>query len=165
MNLAEFYEEINEAKLLAHYSSEVKEVHNDSIGKLFWTNNEIQALPYKRGFIFAFYLDNQIRLGSNNTKTLRDFLLDLKMKANSKEDSLIEDEGPLTLEEFIEVGGQYLDIEKLKMDVEKYVIEGKLIDFSKVTLLDAFLLEYDAVDKTPSVKLREDIKIKDLYSY
>jgi hypothetical protein len=87
------------------------------------------------------------------------------MKANSKEDSLVEIEGPLTLKEFMDVGAQYMDKESLQFDVEKYVIEGKLIDFSKVTLLDAFLLEYDAVDKTPSVKLREDIKIKDLYSY
>jgi|GEM_PF-690213 len=165
MNLDEFYEEINNSQFLAHYKSSVREVHNDSIGKLFWTDNKIRNLPYQRGFIFAFYLDNQIRLGSNNTKTLRDFLLDLKMKANSKEDSLVEIEGPLTLKEFMDVGAQYLDKESLQFDVEKYVIEGKLIDFSKVTLLDAFLLEYDAVDKTPSVKLREDIKIKDLYSY
>ena len=165
MNLDEFYEEINNSQFLAHYKSSVREVHNDSIGKLFWTDNKIRNLPYQRGFIFAFYLDNQIRLGSNNTKTLRDFLLDLKMKANSKEDSLVEIEGPLTLKEFMDVGAQYMDKESLQFDVEKYVIEGKLIDFSKVTLLDAFLLEYDAVDKTPSVKLREDIKIKDLYSY
>ncbi len=144
MNLDEFYEEINDAKLLAHYTSDVKEVHNDSIAEMFWTNGEIQSLPYKRGFIFAFYLDNQIRLASNNTKTIRDFLLDLKVKASTKENSLIEDEGPLTLEEFIQVGGQYLDKEKLKMDVEKYVINGKLIDFNQVELLDAFQLKYDS---------------------
>ena len=37
MNLDEFYEEINNSQFLAHYKSSVREVHNDSIGKLFWT--------------------------------------------------------------------------------------------------------------------------------
>ena len=166
MNLDEFYEEINDRKLSAHYTSNVKEVHNDSIGKLFWTNNEIQDLPYRRGFIFAFYLDNQIRLASKNTKTIREFLLALKDKASIKQDSLIEDEGLLTLEEFIQVGSQCLDKEKLKMDVEKYVINGKLIDFNQVELLDAFQVKYDNVKKAPSIKLKEGIKLnKDIYSW
>ena len=87
------------------------------------------------------------------------------MKASSKDVSLAEIEGPLTLKEFMDVGAQYLDKESLQCEVEKYVIEGELIDFSKVKLLDDFLLEYDAVDKTPSIKLREDVKLEDLYSF
>ncbi len=165
MNLDEFYEEINKNKLLAHYTSSVREVHNDSIGKLFWTHEEIGNMPYRRGFIFAFYLDNQIRLASNNTKTIRDFLLDLKVKANAKEDALFEVEGPLTLEEFIEVGGKYVDKEKLRKDIEKHVINGKLIDFNQVELLDAFQLKYDSVEKAPSIKLKENIKLKEIYSW
>lgn len=154
IDVNDFYEEINKKNLAYHYTSKFKETPNDSIGKMFWTNYEISELPYTRGFIFAFYLDNQIRLASKNKKTIRDFLLDLEVKVSSKERSKIKVEGPLTLEEFIEMGARYLDKDKLRIDIDKYIINGKLIDFKEIELIDAFIVEFQSPypDKTTSIE-------------
>jgi predicted metalloprotease with PDZ domain len=64
------------------YASPVKEAPNSEINyDNFWTNHDYEKLPYRRGAIFAFYLDHKIRKDHNNQKSLDDLMLAIKKDA------------------------------------------------------------------------------------
>lgn len=141
IDLDEFYGIVNEDNFRRHYMSKVNTYHNDFISKFFWKSIDIQSLPYTRGLIFAFYMDNQIRLASNNTQTIRDFLMELHTKAR-KIYLKTDGEKSLTLNDFIQIGGKYMDKNELEESVNRYAIQGELIDFKEVSLIDDFKITY-----------------------
>src|SRR5690606_5084561 len=115
---AEFLNYLNEETLKPHYRSEVKAAHNDSIAEYYWTDYaNYGKLPYRRGLIYAFYLDNQIRLGSNGKFTLRHMLLDLYAKRKAK-----KEDGILTVEDFIDAGSAYVDKKELERQVARHMM-------------------------------------------
>ena len=107
-------------------------------------------MPYRRGLIFAFYLDNQIRINSGDKYSLRDFLLDLKSKGEN-----------ITIDYFIEIGSKYLPKEKLIEDIDLYIIKGKFIDFSKISLMPYFISSIE--NGIPKIRIKENTSIKDIY--
>ncbi|WP_215396233.1 hypothetical protein [Rheinheimera oceanensis] len=155
----EFLHYLNEETLKKHYESEVKGAHNDAIAANYWTDYaNYGKLPYRRGLIYAFYLDNQIRLASNGKFTLRNMLLDLYQyrKAKSKDEAL-------TVDDFINAGATYIDKEELSQQVKRFMIEGLPIDFSSVKLIDAFNLEIN--DNIPKLNLREGTDLATIYQW
>lgn len=147
-----FLNELNIQNLEKHYTNSYGEIPNDQIGALFWSSPDIRKVPYRRGLIFAFYLDNQIRKNSEDKYSLRSFLLDLKSKGKN-----------ITLEYFIEIGSKYLVKEKLIEDIDLYIIKGKFIDFSKISLMPYFICSIDA--GVPKIRIKENISIKDIYKW
>jgi predicted metalloprotease with PDZ domain len=128
-----FMNQLNEI-FRAHYTSKVNTAKNESIASQYWKDESYQKLPYRRGAIFAFYLDNQIRLSSQGKHTLRDLLLALMERAKTGEQ--------LQLDDFINVAATFLPEKNVRAEVTKYIILGQLIDFKVVTMMPDFKVSF-----------------------
>lgn len=155
----EFLNYLNEDNFKQHYQSEIKGVHNDSIAAKYWTDYATYGkLPYRRGLIYAFYLDNQIRVVSNGKFTLRNMLLDLYAIRKEKNNNEI-----LSVDDFITVGAAYLDKRELTDQIARYMIEGQPIDFKTVELIPEFKVEIK--NNIPKVSLSENANLLEIYKW
>ncbi|MFD2035382.1 hypothetical protein ACFSKL_11295 [Belliella marina] len=155
----DFLNYMNEDNFKKHYKSEIKGVHNDSIAAKYWTDYaNYGVLPYKRGLIYAFYLDNQIRLASNGKFTLRNMLLDLHALRRTKKHDEI-----LTVDDFIDVGAAYLDKKELAEQIAQHMIEGQPIDFTNIKLIDEFDIEIN--DGVPKLSLTGNSDLLKIYRW
>jgi predicted metalloprotease with PDZ domain len=57
-----------------YYSDSAHQWPNAKLQQDYWASADIRKLPYQRGLIFAFYLDESIRLYSRGTLTLKDII-------------------------------------------------------------------------------------------
>jgi hypothetical protein len=128
-----FMEQLNKI-FQNHYTSKVNTAPNESISSQYWKDGSYQKLPYSRGAIFAFYLDNQIRLSSQGKHTLRDLLLALMERGKTSK--------PLQLDDFIDVAATYLPAKDVRAEVNKYMILGQLIDFKAVNMMPDFKVSF-----------------------
>lgn len=157
MSKAEFVEFVNDKNLKAHYTSPVNSVSGTTIEKNFWTDINYQVLNYQRGFIYAFYLDNKIRLASDGQKNIRDFLLAFFNQA--KETGFKKQ----TLADFIRAASKFVPEQEISSDVGEYLINGKPIDFHDKKLIDVFVIEY--VDNIPVLRLSDAADLKNIYNW
>ncbi len=157
---SEFMDYLNNENLKEHYSSPVREESNATIGAKYWLDyNNYGKLPYRRGLIYAFYLDNQIQLTSKGKSSLRDFMLDLLAFRAIKPTN-----EPITLEDFSTLGSKYIPYHQLKDDIERYMIQGKLIDFTAIRLLPMFEL-YVTDNNIPQLHLIHENDLEKLYQW
>lgn len=76
-----FIDKINETIRLL-YVSPIKDAPNREINyDNFWSDREYEKLPYRRGALFAFYLDNKIKKDSNGKLSLDNLMLAIKEDA------------------------------------------------------------------------------------
>lgn len=134
-----FIDYFNNEVVFKHYTSEVRNVSNEEYKVNFWSDYRYQKIPYRRGFIFAFYLDQLIRVQSKETKNLKNLLLNLMNEMEMKKKRLKDNGVQLTVEEFIEIASKYIDENQLKKDIDQLIIKGNPLDFSKITLSDDFV--------------------------
>lgn len=157
----EFLDYLNKDNFKEHYTSPVKDSTNASIAKNYWTDyKNFGKLPYRRGLIYAFYLDNQIRLASNGKFTLRNFLLDI---FKGKQIDKNPDKNGISLDEFINLGSNYIPKEQLQNEIDTYMIRGKPIDFKTVKLIPEFQIEFE--NGIPQVKLAEKSDLTIIYNW
>jgi hypothetical protein len=149
---AKYIKYVNEENFAKHYTSPVKTAPNDSIAAKYWKDKLYEKLPYHRGFIYAFYLDNQIRLASGNKQCLRDILLDLF--ARSKEIKAANPDNNLKLSDFIDALSAFLPRAMVESDVDYYMIKGNPIDFKNVKLISDFKIDFDK--DVPVLKLTDN---------
>ncbi len=123
--------------LTAHYSSKVKGLPNESVWKNYWKMGDYNKLPYRRGAIFAFYLDNQIRRASNGAKTIHDLMLSIQEYRNKKAKDF-----QLSVDDFIEITAAYVGETQIRKEIEKFIIKGDPIQFTKGMLTDEFSLSF-----------------------
>ncbi len=153
----EFLKYLNDSNFKEHYTSKVKDSTNASIAKNYWTDYpNFGKLPYRRGLIYAFYLDNQIRLASNGKFTLRNFLLDIFHLSQTKKEG-----EHITIDDFIELGSKYIPKEQLKNEIETYMIQGKPIDFHQVKLIPELQLYF--IDDIPQIKLTNENDLEKVF--
>jgi predicted metalloprotease with PDZ domain len=65
-----------------YYLSNVRNADNLTASKNFWTEQDYQQLPYKKGFVYALYLDQLIQNKSVNRASLNSLMLLLLDSAN-----------------------------------------------------------------------------------
>ncbi|EDP72667.1 hypothetical protein FBALC1_16237 [Flavobacteriales bacterium ALC-1] len=134
-NLDESYY-INELNVFikALFINPVREMPNSEMNyENFWSGKEgVQKLPYRRGALLAFYLDNKIKQDTEGEKDLDDVLLDFKNDA-------LESEQKITHPYFIETINKYLK-EDFKPFFDKHIEEGKLYDLE--VIFEDFGFEY-----------------------
>lgn len=152
---------VNKTVLQKHYTSKVNIVPNDSIAAMYWKDKAYEKLPYTRGTIFAFYLDNQIRLSSGGKYTLRNMLLDLLAK--TQEIKAVNENANLTLNDFIDIAALYLDRTQVKEDLNNYMIKGHLIDLEKVKLCPEFNITNS--QGVPVLSVNAGKSLKGFYSW
>ena len=158
---AAFLDYVNKDILLGHYSSKAKDAPNDSIRTKFWTDTEYERLPYRRGFIYAFYFDNQIRLASKGRLSIRDFLLTLYNR--SRQIRAVNPAANLTLQDYIEIASKFIPEKQVSGEIATYLIEGKTLDFKKIKLIDGFKVDYH--DSIPVLTIDKKINLKRFYTW
>jgi len=68
-SLEDYVGDLNDI-LLAYDTSPARNAPNARIEKEFWTNEAIEHLPYQRGLLFAYLLDDRIRKASAGARNL-----------------------------------------------------------------------------------------------
>ncbi len=128
----QFVEKMNEAfKKL--YASPVRNMPNDSVFANYWKMGDHNRLPYWRGSIFAFWLDNAIRLKSGNVSSLRNVLLDLLPLRKTDEEG-----GHITREDFLHTAARYIPEQDIPPAFDRYIIRGEPIAFTPAMLMPFF---------------------------
>lgn len=144
---SDFVKYVNEENLAPHYSSPLGQLHGDSIQENFFKSGLYEKLPYRRGFIYAFYLDNQIRLASGGKKTIHNFLLALNMN-HSPDGATV-----LTITDFVRTIRTFLPGKDISTEIKQNLIGGRYIDFRKVKLINGFSMIYEK--QIPVLKLSD----------
>ena len=115
------------------YASSIGEAPNSEISyDNFWTNYEYSKLPYWRGALFAFYLDQKIQRTSDGKQSLDDVMHQIYADATSKEQKLTHAYFVGLMEGFWE--GDFENV------FQKHIVAGQKLDL--VTLFDALGLGY-----------------------
>jgi hypothetical protein len=123
-SLQEYVNTLNSEVFKPHYNSPVRELPNNQLnGEKFWSDVAYHKLPYRRGLLYAFMLDTQIKQKHGYSKSLDHLMKDLLSLAK-KDDGL-----RLNEKVFGDVLRNYLG-EAALADFRKHISEGKIIDFS-----------------------------------
>lgn len=115
---AEYVEAYNE-RIREYYMLPVRTAPNDRIVKDFWTDQNVQRLPYLRGFLFATNLDNDIKRASSGKSSLDDAIRELLEASKAKPQ-------PLSFESLGSHFSKRLGTDAAPM-IKRYLIDGHLI--------------------------------------
>ncbi|MTI29960.1 hypothetical protein E1171_03970 [Cytophagales bacterium RKSG123] len=127
INALEFIDIINKEVIIPHYKDPVNNIPNYELTfEEYWNHyDKYMKLPYRRGFLYAFLIDNQIKGQNDYSKSLDDLMHDLfemalndkKMKFNQKL--------------FVQLLKKYLKHDNWESDFKQYILEGQLIDYQE----------------------------------
>jgi predicted metalloprotease with PDZ domain len=107
------------------YQSPVKDAPNSEINyENFWSNYDYSKLPYRRGAIFAFYLDHLIQQDSKGEKSLDDLMLTIKEDALNHKQRLSHDY-------FLSKANEYVS-KDLQPFFDKHILRGELFDLKAI---------------------------------
>ena len=107
------------------YSSPVKEAPNREINyDNFWSDRDFGKLPYYRGAVFAFYLDQLIWLDSEGKSSLDNVMYDLHQEA-------VERGTKITHDYFISIANRYLNGD-ISAFFEEHIENGKIIPLEEI---------------------------------
>jgi len=137
LQVAGYIDILNKEVIIPHYKDPVKNVPNSQLTfQEYWSNYaKYQKLPYRRGLLYAFLIDNQIKKASNHTKSLDNLMqefLELALKDKNFR---------LNQSVFLDRLSKYLNHSNVETEFEKYINNGQLIDF-KNQVPDGLLIEY-----------------------
>lgn len=133
-----FINELN-GFIKALFTNPVKDLPNSEMTyENFWSGKEgIQKLPYRRGALLAFYLDQKIKQDSNGEKSLDNVLLDFKNDA-------IKNDQKITHPYFIETVNRYLN-EDFQPFFDTHIEKGKI--YNLIEMVETIGLEYHPTSK------------------
>ncbi len=150
----EFIDILNKEVITPHYKDEINSIPNSELTfNTYWSNyKRYQKLPYRRGLLYAFLIDTQIKQQSNFEKSLDHLMLDFFQLA-------LDDESMrLNNKVFKSHLSNYLSSEAL-FDFEQYIIKGQLIDF-RGKLPKGLTIDY--VENIPLFKIESSANIEQL---
>lgn len=120
-----FINKLNECIRLL-YTSPVKTAPNQDINyDNFWSSRDYEKLPYRRGALFAFYLDMSIRKASQDTKSLDHVMRQFKKDA-------LEKDQYINHAYFLKIAQQYMDAGVIQSFFDQHIEQGKLMDLAKM---------------------------------
>jgi predicted metalloprotease with PDZ domain len=82
-----------------YYLSPVKNESKSKLGELYWTSREYNDLPYRKGAVYALYLDQYIRSQSKSKYSLDDVMFSLLKASKNKQ--------PVTESLFVQLVKEY----------------------------------------------------------
>ncbi|MFC2187379.1 hypothetical protein ACFCT7_08675 [Fulvivirgaceae bacterium LMO-SS25] len=143
ITIQEWVDFFNNEIMAVHWNNSKRNIPNYEIAEGFWKSRDISNVPYKRGAIFAFWLDNQILIKSNGTKSLDDLMNDLLEKC-------IKENVKFSDELLIDLATNYLDINIFPF-FQKHIINGEDVDLLNEKWIEGF--EFSLIDSIPQLKL------------
>ncbi|WP_370476500.1 M61 family metallopeptidase [Tamlana flava] len=126
LNTTEYIDILNKDVIIPHYKDPVNNTPNGALTfEEYWTNYiKYMKLPYRRGLLYAFYIDNKIKEQNHYSRSLDDVMHELFEMALQDENMRLNK----TL--FLRTLSKYLNDTDTASDFEKYINQGELIDFS-----------------------------------
>lgn len=141
LTFREWIESFNKEVVKPHWENPEKNKPNYVIKDDFWKNKNIEKLPYRRGAIFAFYLDNQILKKSNYTKSLDDLMREILTICTTQNRKFTDDL-------FIDTLQKYLN-QDISYFFQKHIINGEDLILKDEDLINDFKIIYE--NKTPVI--------------
>lgn len=125
LNIEEFIKTLNKEVIIPHYNDSIKTIPNSELTfQKYWSNYSLyQKLPYRRGLLYAFLIDTQIKQQSQFASSLDNLMHDLL------EMSLDDENLRLNNVIFKQLLTKYLNSQALA-EFELYIINGQIIDFN-----------------------------------
>ena len=120
-----WYERDFNEMLRIYYTSPISTLPNEEVWKNYWTGGDYHKLPYRRGCIFAFFLDNWIQKETDGKADFKDLMRALDRKVKETGDVL-------TIESFIDAALEFLQEGQVREAVRRYMIQGEMIDLTKI---------------------------------
>lgn len=145
ISFEEWCESFNVDVIQAHYDNPQRNKPNYIIVDDFWKSRDVEKIPYRRGAIFAFWLDNKIQLSSNHTKSLDDLMRHLLIKCKTQNIRLTD-------ELFLEEVKPFIQSEDISYEFQKYILNGEDLELKSEELLDCFEVEHK--DGVPQLVLK-----------
>jgi len=143
----EWTELLNENVLRFHWNNPQRNIPNYRIETDFWTSMDFQRVPYNRGTIFAFWLDNQILRKTDYKKSLDDLMLELYQ-------TVTVDQLEVGDELVIDLANKYLD-DDIYPFFQQYVIVGEDIPFEELEWITGISFSRD--DQVPVLGVEDSI--------
>ncbi|WP_338409347.1 hypothetical protein [uncultured Flavobacterium sp.] len=159
------FEEIFNYNFKAYYTNFKKLPPENRTNKFIQENVRLDqsamVINYPKGFIFAFYLDNKIRLASNGTKTIRDLMIDYnKERKNANLPFGLN----ISLETFEKLVSAYIPSSEVRSSIKKYIEDGDYINFNTEKLIEGISISTKE-DSAPVFKFTDEKNLKLLYSF
>lgn len=130
ITLDEWLTLFNSEVIRSHWKNPQRNIPNYKIKEEFWKSRDIEKIPYRRGAIFAFWLDNQIMLKTKSKKSLDDLMRELLKICTEKKVKFTD-------ELFLDLAQKYLD-KDITYFFQKHIISGENIDLTHEKWIDGF---------------------------
>ncbi len=157
MSPQQFETEINRI-IKSLYTSEARLTPNDKVFENYWKMGDHNKLPYWRGSLFAFYLDNQIALQSKGKKSIRDLMLQIFQFVNQQPPGY-----SITMDDFIRIASSLVSQTSLKQALDRYILEGTPIPFN-TSMLQSFY-QVDQEGGLPRIIISNQKKFKSHFNF
>ncbi len=146
LQITEYVDILNKEVIIPHYQDPVKNIPNSQLTfQEYWSDyGKYQKLPYRRGLLYAFLIDNQIKKASNHTQSLDNLMQEFLELALKDKDFR------LNQSVFLERLTKFLNHPTLEIEFEKYINKGELINFENQIPV-GLLIEYK--DNVPVFKI------------
>jgi predicted metalloprotease with PDZ domain len=145
----------NTEVIKAHYRNPQRNIDNYVIKDDFWKSRDIEKVPYRRGAIFALWVDLEIQKRSNGTSSLDDVMRDLLRICDSSGTRFSD-------ELFLSTAKSYLN-EDITYFFQKHVIAGVDFDMKQFALPEGMILT-ETHDGIPQMELEgEQTMVKRRY--
>lgn len=141
LNFQEWISNFNKEVIKPHWENPEKNKPNYVIKDDFWKNRNIEKIPYRRGAIFAFWIDNQILKKSNYTKSLDDLMREILNICKTQNRKFTDDL-------FLDISQKYLN-EDITYFFQKHIINGEDFELKNEDLIEDFKIEYE--NKIPKI--------------
>lgn len=106
----------------SYYNDSTHQWPNQKLQEDYWSTPQMQQLPYQRGLLFAFYLDESIRLHSSGRSSLKDVVRQLLTDAKAQQTAFSQQRLLALLQEA--TGKDYTP------ELERFITRGAFIALS-----------------------------------
>ncbi|MFZ4928962.1 M1 family aminopeptidase [Chryseobacterium sp. Mn2064] len=130
ISIEEWQKLFNNEVIQNYWANPQRNIPNYKIKDDFWKNRDVEKIPYKRGAIFAFWLDNQIMLRTRNKKSLDDLMRELLQICTERKVKFTD-------ELFLDLAQKYLD-KDINYFFQKHIINGEDLDLVTQKWIDGF---------------------------
>ncbi|RXM50452.1 peptidase [Chryseobacterium sp. CH25] len=150
ISMDEWQKLINTEVIKAYWKNPEKNIPNYKIKDNFWKSRNVEKVPYRRGAIFAFWLDNQIMLKTRYKKSLDDLMRELLQTCKEKKIKFTD-------ELFLELIQKYLD-QDVSYFFQKHILNGEDINLSEEKWIEGF--SFRIIDGIPQLEIDKTKNIK-----
>ncbi len=84
ISMDEWKKLFNAEVIKSHWKNPERNIPNYRIKDDFWKSRNVEKVPYRRGAIFAFWLDNQIMLKTQYKRSLDDLMREVLKTCREK---------------------------------------------------------------------------------